>query len=87
MAPDMQIEAFFDPATFTVTYVVNDPEAKACAIIDPVLDFDAASGRTSHASADKVIAYIRARGLRLDWTLHRLGADILLDIPLTPARA
>ena len=50
------VDAFFDKATFTVTYVVADPEAKVCAVIDPVLDFDAAAGRTSHRSADAVIA-------------------------------
>jgi glyoxylase-like metal-dependent hydrolase (beta-lactamase superfamily II) len=67
---NMHIEAFFDQATFTVTYIVTDTAAKACAIIDPVLDFDAASGRTSYASADNVIAYIRNLGLRLEWILE-----------------
>ncbi len=67
---NMQIEPFFDPTTFTVTYVVTDTAAKACAIIDPVLDFDAASGRTSSASAEKVINYIRNLRLRLEWILE-----------------
>ncbi len=66
----MHIKPFFDKATFTVTYVVTDTATKACAIVDPVLDFDAAAGRTSHASADNVIAYIRDQGLRLEWILE-----------------
>ena len=66
----MHIKPFFDKATFTVTYVVTDTATKACAIVDPVLDFDAAAGRTSHTSADSVIAYIREQGLRLEWILE-----------------
>lgn len=66
----MHIKPFFDKATFTVTYVVTDTATKVCAIVDPVLDFDAAAGRTSHASADSVIAYIRDQGLRLEWILE-----------------
>lgn len=62
----MHIQSFFDKATFTVTYVVTDTATKTCAVIDPVLNFDAASGRTSHASADSVSAYIRGQGLRLE---------------------
>jgi len=67
---NMHIQPFFDQVTFTVTYVVTDIATKASAIIDPVLDFDAAAGRTSHASADSVIAYIRDQGLRLEWILE-----------------
>jgi glyoxylase-like metal-dependent hydrolase (beta-lactamase superfamily II) len=66
----MHIQSFFDKATFTVTYVVIDTATKACAIVDPVLDFDAAAGRTAHASADNVIAYIRDEGLRVEWILE-----------------
>ena len=66
----MHIEAFFDPATFTVSYVIADRASKACAIIDPVLDYDAASGRASHQSADAVIAFVRAEGLKLDLILE-----------------
>ena len=46
-----QVKAFFDEATFTVSYVVRDPGSRACAVIDSVLDFDPKSGRTSTASA------------------------------------
>jgi glyoxylase-like metal-dependent hydrolase (beta-lactamase superfamily II) len=66
----MHIQSFFDKATSTVTYVVVDSATKACAVIDPVLDFDAASGRTSHASADSVIAYVRSQGLHVEWVLE-----------------
>lgn len=66
----MHIQSFFDKATFTVTYVVVDPATKACAIIDPVLDFDAASGRTSHASADSVVSYVLGQGLHVEWVLE-----------------
>ena len=66
----MHIQSFFDQATFTVTYVVADRATNACAIIDPVLNFDAASGRTSFASADAVIAYVRGQGLQAAWILE-----------------
>ena len=49
----------FDPATWTLTYVVQDPNSRACAIIDSVLDFDAASGRTKTTSADQLIQFIQ----------------------------
>ena len=65
-----QVEAFFDPATFTYSYVVSDPQSKRCAIVDPVLDYDPAAGRTSHAGADRLIAYVREQGLTLDWLLE-----------------
>lgn len=65
-----EVKAFFDEATFTVSYVVRDPASKACAIIDSVLDYDPASGRTSQASADAVIAHVRAEGLEVVWQLE-----------------
>ena len=66
----MHIQSFFDKATFTVTYVVVDQATNACAIVDPVLDFDAASGRTSFASAEAIIGYVRGQGLRVEWILE-----------------
>ena len=66
----LQIQPFFDKATFTVTYVIADQDTGVCAVIDPVLDFDAASGRAGHASADAVIAHIRGAGLSLAWILE-----------------
>ena len=76
------VRAFFDDATFTVSYVVRDPASAACAIIDSVLDYDPASGRTSHGSADAVIAYVRAEGLEVIWQLEtHAHADHLSAAP------
>lgn len=76
------IKAFFDRATFTVSYVVHDPETRRAAIIDSVLDFDAAAGRTSFASADALIAYIDEKGLGVDWLLEtHAHADHLSAAP------
>ena len=61
MAP--LVKAFFDQTTRAVTYVVHGEGAAACAIIDPVLDFDPASGRTATRAADAVIGYVREAGL------------------------
>jgi len=77
-----QVKAFFDEATFTVSYVVRDPNSNACAIIDSVLDYDAAAGRTSQQSADAVIAYVRAEGLDVVWQLEtHAHADHLSAAP------
>lgn len=77
-----QIKAFFDDATFTVTYVVHDPETRRAAIIDSVLDYDPASGRTSFSSADAVIAYVGEKELSLDWHLEtHAHADHLSAAP------
>jgi len=65
-----QVHGIFDPATWTVTYVVHQGEGSACAIIDSVLDYDPKSGRTGHASADKVIDYVRQHGLAVQWILE-----------------
>jgi glyoxylase-like metal-dependent hydrolase (beta-lactamase superfamily II) len=64
------IQAFFDEATFTVSYLVTDPATKSAAVIDPVLDFDAKSGRTSTHSADAVLQAVAQRGLKLVWVLE-----------------
>lgn len=64
------IKAFFDPDTFTVSYVVHDPETMHAAIVDSVLDYDPASGRTSFASADAIIAYVGEKALTVDWLLE-----------------
>lgn len=76
------VRTFFDEATFTATHVVHDPATRRAAIIDSVMDFDQAAGRTSHASADAVIAHVRAQGLIVDWLLEtHAHADHLSDAP------
>jgi glyoxylase-like metal-dependent hydrolase (beta-lactamase superfamily II) len=72
-APDSQaphVQAFFDPATFTASYVVHDPETLIAAIIDPVLDFTPRNGRTSTRSADAMLDYVKLQGLTLAWLLE-----------------
>ena len=64
------VTAFFDEATNTVSYIVADPQTKACAIIDSVLDFEQASGRTSTASADKLLNFIHQQNLEVIWILE-----------------
>ena len=81
------VQAFFDEPTFTVSYVVTDPATKACAVIDSVLDYDPASGRTSKDSADEIIAYIREHGLSLEWILEtHVHADHLSGAPYIQER-
>jgi len=80
MNPD--VRAFFDEATNTASYVVADAAAKACAIVDPVLDFDPASGRTHHASADGMAAFVRDNELAVQWILEtHVHADHLSAAP------
>lgn len=76
------VEALFDPATFTYSYVVSDPSTQRCAIIDSVLDYDPASGRTSHLSADRLIQYVKDHNLQVDWLLEtHVHADHLSAAP------
>jgi glyoxylase-like metal-dependent hydrolase (beta-lactamase superfamily II) len=78
----LAVTAFFDEATFTVTYVAADPQTGRAAIIDPVLDYDPASGRTSTASADEVVAFVGNSGLAVDWILEtHVHADHLTAAP------
>lgn len=65
-----EIASFFDPATFTVTYVVHDPATLEAAIVDSVLDFDPNSGRTATTSADAVIDYVNSHKLKVTWLLE-----------------
>jgi len=77
-----RVQAFHDEATFTVTYVISDPATRRAAIVDPVLDFDPASARTSTASADRVIAYVEDEGFEVDWILEtHVHADHLTAAP------
>ena len=79
-------QAFFDPDTWTVTYVLADTTSGRAAIIDPVLDYDFKSGRTSTTSADQVLAYVADKGLHIDWIVethahadHLSGAHYIRD--------
>jgi glyoxylase-like metal-dependent hydrolase (beta-lactamase superfamily II) len=65
-----RIESFFDPATSTYSYVVSDPETRQCALIDSVLDYDAASGRTALDSAQRLVDYVRDNDLIVQWLLE-----------------
>jgi len=77
-----QVHGIFDPATWTVTYVVHNGTGSAAAIIDSVLDYDPKSGRTRTTSADKVIDYVMAQGLRVQWILEtHAHADHLSAAP------
>lgn len=83
-----QVDGFFDPNTFTVSYVVQDPTSKACAIIDPVLDFDAAAGRTHSQSADRILSHIQANELDVRWIFEtHVHADHLTAGPYLQERA
>ena len=65
-----QIEAFLDPASSTYSYVVYEADGGQCAIVDPVLDYDGAAGRTCTAQADKIIAFVYAHNLQVQWLLE-----------------
>ena len=76
------VDGFFDEATFTVSYVVSDPETRRCAIVDSVLDYNPNSARTSHTSVDQIIEYVRDNGLQVEWILEtHVHADHLSAAP------
>ena len=86
MNTSITTQAFFDPKTWTVTYVVSDTVTRHAAIVDPVLDYDFKSGQTSTVSADQVLAYLKEQGLQVDWILethahadHLSGAHCLKE--------
>lgn len=97
------VQAFFDPATSTVTYLVHDPATRVAAIIDPVLDFDAASGRTATHSADAILAATAEQGLTVQWLLEthahadhlsaaqhlreKTGADVVIGQHITTVQS
>jgi len=77
-----QIEAFLDPASSTYSYVVYEADGGQCAIVDPVLDYDGAAGRTCTAQADKIIAFVYAHNLQVQWLLEtHVHADHLSAAP------
>lgn len=77
-----KVTGFFDDATNTISYVVQDPAGRGCAIVDSVLDFDYASGRTDTKSADAIIAFVRENDLDVQWILEtHVHADHLSAAP------
>ena len=77
-----EVEAFFDPETNTISYVVKDPNSNACAVIDSVMDIDYAAGRISYTHADAMIDYIRKNDLKLEWLIEtHAHADHLSAAP------
>lgn len=76
------VQSFFDPTTFTASHVVYDPATKEAAVIDSVLDYDPASGRTNYASAQQIVDYVKAQGLHVVWQLEtHAHADHLSAAP------
>jgi glyoxylase-like metal-dependent hydrolase (beta-lactamase superfamily II) len=76
------VTGFFDPDTNTISYVVKDPSSAACAVVDSVMDIDYAAGRISHAHADRIIAFVRDRGLSVEWLIEtHVHADHLSAAP------
>jgi glyoxylase-like metal-dependent hydrolase (beta-lactamase superfamily II) len=77
-----EIKAFFDEQTFTITYLVSDPKSRKAVVIDSVLDFDPKAARTSTASAERVLAAAREKGLSIEWALEtHAHADHLSAAP------
>lgn len=82
VAPKPEVTGFFDDDTNTVSYVVADPATRRCALVDSVLDYDAAAGRTSRRSADRMIAFVREHDLTAEWILEtHVHADHLSAAP------
>ncbi|MEP5730975.1 MAG: MBL fold metallo-hydrolase [Sulfitobacter sp.] len=85
--PAPLVTAFFDDATNTVSYVVQDPHGSACAVLDSVLDFDHASGRTDTTSADKIVTFVKDHNLTTQWILEsHVHADHLSAAPYLQER-
>jgi glyoxylase-like metal-dependent hydrolase (beta-lactamase superfamily II) len=76
------VNAYFDEATNTISYLVKDPSSNHCAIIDSVMDMDYAAGRITYENADKLINEIQSRELKLDWIIEtHVHADHLSAAP------
>jgi glyoxylase-like metal-dependent hydrolase (beta-lactamase superfamily II) len=77
-----EVTAFFDEPTNTISYVVKDPLSNACAVVDSVMDIDYAAGRITYDGADKIIAFIKEKGLKLEWLIEtHVHADHLSAAP------
>ncbi|MGE7993604.1 MBL fold metallo-hydrolase [Pseudomonas sp. NPDC089554] len=67
---NLHVEALFDEATSTISYLLMDRETRQCALVDSVLDYDPKSGRTGYVSADKLVARVEALGAKVQWILE-----------------
>ncbi len=85
-SPDLtlkpEVTGFFDQQTNTVSYVVRDPASTACAVVDSVMDIDYAAGRLTYDGADRIIDFIQANGLDVEWIIEtHVHADHLSAAP------
>lgn len=81
------VTGFFDDGSNTISYVVQDPGSSSCAIIDPVMEFDAAAGRLSFEGADKMIGFVTENNLSLEWIIEsHVHADHLSGAPYIQER-
>jgi len=77
-----EVKGFFDPQTNTISYVVKDPNSKACAVVDSVMDIDYAAGRITFEHADEIIDYVRQNDLEVEWLIEtHVHADHLSAAP------
>ncbi|OUD10560.1 MBL fold metallo-hydrolase [Marivivens niveibacter] len=82
MSVKPEVKAFFDEATWTISYVVKDPESNKCAIVDSVMDIDYAAGRITYESADEIIQYVQDNDLEVEWLIEtHVHADHLSAAP------
>lgn len=82
MSVTPEVQAFFDEATNTISYLVKDPTSKSCALVDTVMDIDYAAGRITFDHADELIHQIEAQGLKLEWIIEtHVHADHLSAAP------
>ena len=82
-----KVTGFFDPATNTISYVVQDPNSRAAAIVDSVMDIDYAAGRISYEHADAIISFVRNNGLEVEWLIEtHVHADHLSAAPYLQER-
>ncbi|WP_282093329.1 MBL fold metallo-hydrolase [Epibacterium ulvae] len=82
-----KVTGFFDQSSNTISYVVQEPAGRACAIVDPVMEFDQAAGRLTYESADQIIAFVQENDLKLDWIIEtHVHADHLSGAPYIQER-